>query len=136
MTTVFVDTGAFVARYIERDPFHRDAQSAWRQLAARRGGLATSSFVLDETFTLLARRASYAFAAERARVLLHSSRLAILRPDAQDELHALQWFEKFADHEISFTDAVSFALMKRHRIRRAFTFDCDFADAGFEIWPE
>lgn len=131
-----MDTGAFLARYIERDQHHGDAQSAWLQLATRRGGLATSSFVLDETFTLLARRASYAFAAERARVLLQSSSLAILRPDAEDELGALQWFEKFADHGISFTDAVSFALMRRHRIRRAFTFDRDFADAGFETWPQ
>ena len=49
----------------------------------------TSNFVLDETFTLLARRASYAFAAQRARNILTSTTLTILRPDPVDELDAL-----------------------------------------------
>jgi hypothetical protein len=33
------------------------------------------------------------------------------------------------------TDCVSFALMRRHDLNRAFTFDRHFADAGFEVVP-
>ena len=96
----------------------------------------TSNFVLDGTFTPLARRASYAFAAQRARAILTSKIMAILRPDPDDELAALAVFEKFADQEVSFTHCISFVLMQRLRITRAFSFDRHFAHAGSTLWPE
>ena len=95
-----------------------------------------SNFVLDETFTLLGRRASYSFAADRARSLLRSSALTILRPDAEDEEEAVEVFAKFADQQVSFADCVSFVLMRRNRLERAFTFDRHFGSAGFEIMPK
>ncbi len=95
----------------------------------------TSNFVLDETFTLLARRASYPFAARRATSLLSSGILEILRTGPDDELAALRYFEKFADQKISYTDCVSFVLMKGRNLRQAFAFDHHFAYAGFELWP-
>jgi predicted nucleic acid-binding protein len=91
---------------------------------------------MEETFTLLGRRASYSFAADRARSLLSSGALTILRPDADDEEKAIELFGKFADQQVSFTDCVSFVLMRRNRLERAFTFDRHFASAGFEIMPK
>ena len=132
---IFVDTGAFVARYVPRDAHHRRARKAWVGIERSRERCATSSFVLDETFTLLGRRTSYAFAAERARALLSSAALVVLRPDADDESKAVDLFAKFADQEVSFTDCVSFVLMRRHGLNRAFTFDRHFAAAGFEVAP-
>ena len=132
---IFIDTGAFLARYLARDQYHQEAAAAWAQLEGSTQRCFTSNFVLDETFTLLARRASYRFAAKRARSLLLSEVLEILRPDYEDELRALEHFEKLADQQVSFTDCASFALMKRERIRRAFSFDQHFAYAGFELWP-
>jgi len=133
---IFIDTGAFLARYLERDQYHQVATEGWRELRSSLHRCATSNFVLDETFTLLARRASYPFAAERARQLLASDVLEILRPDAEDELEALRRFEKFADQGISYTDCISFTLMHRHRLELAFTFDRHFTYAGFIHWPE
>lgn len=132
---IYIDTGAFLARYAARDQYHHDAHSAWRRLANLPWKCYTSNFVLDETFSLLARRTSYEFAVTRARELLVSSRLTILRPNQEDELKALDLFAKFADQRVSFTDCVSFALMRRHRMSRVFSFDRHFRDAGFEIWP-
>lgn len=132
---IFVDTGAFVARFLERDQFHKAARSCWRKLAKQPTRCFTSNLVLSETFTLLGRRASYSFACERARGLVTSKALTILRPDTEDDLRALDLFEKLADQRVSFTDCVSFQLMRRARIERAFTFDRHFRDAGFEIWP-
>ena len=63
----------------------------------------TSNFVLDETLTLLARRTDYRFASERGRALYSSGELHILRPTLEDELAAFDWFEKYADQEVSFT---------------------------------
>jgi predicted nucleic acid-binding protein len=132
---IFVDTGAFLARYLARDDHHAKATQAWKTLPRRSWKCYTSNFVLDETFTLLARRSSYSFAAERARSLYSSRALQILRPSAEDEHEALLLFEKYADQRVSFTDCTSFALMRRRRIERAFAFDRHFKDAGFELWP-
>jgi uncharacterized protein len=133
---IFVDTGAFVARYVRRDNHHRQAKRARDEIERNHTRCFTSNFVLDETFTWLGRQASYSFAAERGRSLLRSSVLTVLRPNAEDEEEAIEVFAKFADQQVSFTDCVSFVLMRRNRLERAFTFDRHFASAGFEVMPK
>lgn len=132
---IFVDTAAFLARHLERDQYHERASKAWKRLRVERARLVTSNFVLDELFTLLARRASYAFAAGRARHILSSEELEILRPDLETEIEAVDLFEKYADQKISFTDCTSFVLMRQHKIRQVFSFDRHFELAGFDLWP-
>jgi uncharacterized protein len=87
------------------------------------------------TFTLLARRTEYRFAAEKARIIYSSALLKVLRPAEEEELAALEFFERFADQEVSFTDCVSFALLKKWRIKRVFAFDRHFQRAGFKVLP-
>lgn len=132
---IFIDTGAFLARYVERDQYHLQAVEFWKRLQQDRRRCFTSNFVLDETITLLARRTTYAFAAERAAKLLASRSLSILRSDEQDETEALQVFQKYADQQVSFTDCVSFVLMEKQGLKSVFTFDRHFALAGFAIEP-
>jgi predicted nucleic acid-binding protein len=132
---IFIDTGAFLARYLSKDQNHSRALLAWQELAEKAVQCWTSSFVLDETFTLLGRRAGYAFAAQRARLLLTSRALSILRPDAEVELQSVAVMEKYADQQLSFTDCTSMVLMRKTGIIRAFTFDRHFQLAGFEVWP-
>lgn len=132
---IFIDTGAFVARYIQRDQFHDAAARHWQSLSNDRRRCFTSNFVLDETITLLARRSTYEFAAERARNLYESTSLSILRPDQDDELVALELFRKYADQSVSFTDCLSFVLMERQDIKCAFSFDRHFVIAGFDVEP-
>ncbi len=132
---IFIDTGAFVGRYFPRDPHHPAAVRTWNELARDREPFITSNFILDEAFTLLARRAGYSFAADKARRIYSSSTILILRPTEDHELTALDFLEKYADQEVNFTDCVSFALMKSHEIRKVFTFDRHFRLAGFETFP-
>lgn len=131
---IFIDTGAFLGRYLPADQHHQESVEGWGKLTAARYRCYTSSFVVDETLTLLGRRASYAFAAERARRIYASKMLEVLRPDEDDETRALSYFEKFADQKVSFTDCVSFVLMKRYRLHFAFSFDRHFELAGFAPW--
>ncbi len=107
----------------------------WRTLQESRRQCFTSNFVLDETITLLARRSTYEFAAQRALNLFESTSLSILRPDKNDELAALEWFQKYADQSVSFTDCVSFVLMKKLMIQSVFSFDRHFNLAGFDVQP-
>ena len=105
---IFIDTSAFLGWYNRSDQHHTLARPVWLDLEAQGRRLCTSNFVLDETLTLLARRTSYAFAAEQGEALYGSRTLTIPRPSAQDELASLELFEKYADQKISFTDCVSF----------------------------
>jgi predicted nucleic acid-binding protein len=48
---IFIDTGAFLARYLSQDQFHQKAVGFWKELDKSRESCFTSNFVLDETFT-------------------------------------------------------------------------------------
>ena len=130
---LFIDTGAFIAKYVAHDQFHSKAVKIWANLEKEREKLTTSNFVLDETFTLLARRSDYAFSAKVAKIIYTSEVIEILRPNNNTELQALKLFEKFSDQAVSFTDCVSFQLMKESRIIKAFSFDKHFVLAGFKV---
>ena len=131
---IFIDTGPFLGRHVARDQYHETAVAGFSRLEADRLPIVTSNFVLDETFTLLGRVAGHRFAAARARAIYGSEALTILRPGREEEIEALDLFEKFADQGVSYTDCISFVLMRRNRIRRVFTFDQHFARAGFDVW--
>ncbi len=133
---IFLDTGAFLGRYLQRDQYHKTALGAWKRLGASSESIFTSNFILAETFTLLGRRTGYDFAAGRARKIYGSERLIILRPSYEEEWQALILFEKYSDQKVSFTDCISFVLMKKEKIKRVFTFDNHFQIAGFHLWPE
>ncbi|MGC8491097.1 MAG: type II toxin-antitoxin system VapC family toxin [Syntrophobacteraceae bacterium] len=132
---IFIDTGAFLARYLGNDQYHQSSVVIWDKLAADGEKCVTSNFVLNETFTLLGRRAGYGFAVERARSIYASRVLTICRPEKKDEIDALRFFVKYADQRVSFTDCTSFALMEREKITSVFTFDRHFEFAGFHVIP-
>lgn len=136
MIMIYIDTGAFLARHLSNDQYHTKAKDYWRAIRMRNEACATSNFVLDGTFTLLGRRAGYHFAAQRARNIYASDSLQIFKPTRKEELKAIDFFEKYSDHRLSFTDCISFVLMKTHKIKRVFTFDLHFQFLGFQISPK
>lgn len=129
----FVDTSFWVARALARDPRHGDALA----LAARvRAPLVTSSLVLGETWTLLARRAGHDRSVRWLDSVLADVRLRIEPVDRETEDEAWAWLRRHDERPYSFVDATSFALMRKLRIREALAFDGDFAVAGFvELRP-
>jgi uncharacterized protein len=133
VSELFIDTGPFIARHLGDDQHHAEARAGFAALEQKPSRLFTSNFVLDEAITLLSRRAGAPFAAARARAWYGSAALEILRPAADDERLAIELLEKYGDQRASYTDCVSFVLMRKRRIRRAFSFDADFAAAGFEL---
>ena len=44
-----------------------------------------------------------------------------------------RWLARFPDQEFSLVDAVSFEVMRRNKLTRAFAFDHHFTVAGFEL---
>lgn len=132
MMMIFIDTGAFIARYLKEDKNHTKAIEKWDKIKKYRAKCFTSNFILDETFTLLGRWVSYSFAAEKAHIIYNSNQFEILRPTQHDELKAIEIFTKFSDHKISFTDCISVVLMRNEKLNQVFSFDKHFALMGFK----
>jgi len=130
---IFIDSGAFLARYLANDQHHDAAVDRWEKLREEGQICLTSNFVIDETVTLLSRRSTPSFAVERAKSIYSSQYLRILRPEETDEISALHWMLKYADQSVSFTDCISFTLMKRQGISSVFSFDQHFVMAGFDV---
>ncbi len=132
---IYIDTGAYLARYLSRDQYHQKAKAFWKKIRNSQESCFTSNFVLDETFTLLGRWAGYDFASQKAAIIYASKLLIILRPTREDEMKAIDFFKKYADQNVSFTDCISIVLMRNKKIKRVFSFDSHFDRAGFKLCP-
>ena len=53
---------------------------------------------------------------------------------SDDHVAARRWLERLAPRAITYTDAVSFAVMQATECTHVLGFDQDFAAAGFELW--
>jgi predicted nucleic acid-binding protein len=128
---VFIDTSAFVALWDASDKHHAAALRVQAELTRNRRRLLTSEYIVDETVTLLLTRHSHDAAADFLETVERTEWLA-LEWISPDRFHvAASFFRKHTDHTWSFTDCVSFTLMRELRLHDAFTSDHHFRQAGF-----
>jgi predicted nucleic acid-binding protein len=132
-TPVFVDTGAWVALALTRDPFHERAREAWQDQIENGARLHTSVPVVLETFTFLERNALREVALAWKESLDRLPRLRILECTVTDMNRAFAYFARRDLYKLSAVDATSFVLMQKAKIRLAFAFDHHFASAGFRM---
>ena len=131
--TVFVDTSAFYALVDDRDPNHVRARSTLAGLLAGDAALATHEYVVAESTALIQRRLGLEALRRFVDDLLPLVEVAwideTLHGEAREALLAAGRLN------VSLVDWTSFLVMRRHGVRRAFTFDPDFGAEGFEIAP-
>src|SRR6185295_11269785 len=108
--------------YRESDDWHQAATRGWQELRNATDKLFTSNIVIIEAANILSAIRGARWVAEHANGWFQSRELQVLRATAEDELQANELMRKFADQKIGLGDCVSFILMKRLRIRRAFAF--------------
>ena len=130
---VFVDSGAWIALAASRDPLHGRAREQWDELRSAGTKLHTSVPVLIETFTFLDRNANRDVALAWKQSLYRLGSVKILACELRDLEQSWDYFKRTDLHKLSAVDATSFAIMRRFRIRCAFTFDHHFAVVGFRI---
>ena len=130
---VFVDSGAWIALALSRDPLHAQAREQWDLLRAAGARLHTSVPVIIETFTFLDRNANRDVALAWKDSVARPGTLNILPCDLRDLQRSWEYFRRADLHRLSAVDATSFAIMKRARIRLAYTFDHHFAAVGFRM---
>ena len=131
---IFLDTSLLKSLIDEKDEFPSKAVKIWQRCAKGTSSLITSNYILDEVFTLVRIKCGAAKVNKLREFLEQSSHvLSIARVTTDDEGDAWAWFGK-EDWKLSFTDAVSFAVMKRLGLSTVGTFDRDFERAGFKIY--
>jgi len=129
---ILIDAGAAIALTDKKDQFHVIAKKffdntsdiLWVSLNA----------TAQESYT----RARYDLGFPKAIGLydfLRGEPLYHIRFESEDEEEASRLLKRYADHIISFHDALCAAVMKRVGIYRAFTFDHHFYNFGFEVLP-
>jgi predicted nucleic acid-binding protein len=131
-----VDTGALLALAGARDQYHGRARDiARRHLAAGRTWCGTT-LVLAEFHGLMVKRAGGETARRTVSALLDDPAYEWMDVPARLVRGAASaWLDRYRDQGFTLTDAVSFEVMRRQRIRQAFAFDAHFVTAGFELLP-
>ena len=129
----FVDSGAWIALALTRDPLHTNARDQWEILLGAGAKLYTSVPVVIETFTFLERNALRDVALAWKESIYKPGTVKILPCELRDLEQSWEYFRRADLHKLSAVDATSFAIMKRARIRVAFTFDHHFSAVGFRL---
>jgi len=129
----FVDSGAWIALALSRDPLHPPARERWEMLQSASAKLHTSIPVVIETFTFLERNAHRDVALAWKESIYEPRMVKILPCELRDLEQSWEYFRRADLHKLSAVDATSFAIMKRSRIRLAFSFDHHFSVAGFRL---
>jgi len=130
--SVFVDSGAWIALALTRDPLHARARETWEALLRGGARLFTSVPVVLETFTFLDRNADRDVALAW-KDSLREIQLKILPCSLDDLERSWRYFSRRDLHKLSAVDATSFVIMTRSKIRVAFAFDHHFAAVGFRV---
>jgi predicted nucleic acid-binding protein len=95
--------------------------------------LHTSIPVVIETFTFLDRNANRDVALAWRESIYKPGLVRILPCELRDLEQSWAYFRRADLHRLSAVDASSFAIMKRVRIRVAYTFDHHFVVVGFRL---
>lgn len=131
--SVFVDTGIYYALQNERAENHEVGKAALAEVTrgAEYGTTFTSDYVYDEAVTLVHAR-SGRFSEAKAvgdRILgrgEYPEAVSLLHVTERDFDAAVEHFERYRDHGLSFTDATTVALVERHDVDAVLSFDDDF----------
>jgi len=135
---LFVDTGAFFARFNERDEYHKKASSVFDSIRKGDTGyspLYTSRLVLYELVDLLLYKVGHDTALAALDAVLDSEGFNVLPVTGKTVRKARDSFGTYDDQRLSFVDHTSAVLCEEREIEDVFGFDSDFHTLGFELVP-
>jgi predicted nucleic acid-binding protein len=133
---VFSDTSAWLPVLGTRVHRHEELAATWAALVEKGFGFVTTNLVVAEVHALVLRERGPAAGVQVLDGLYADPHYQVRFVDRELEVAATdRWLRVFRDQRFSLTDAVSFEVMRRERIRQAFATDRHFAAAGYELVP-
>jgi predicted nucleic acid-binding protein len=132
---IFVDTSAWIALADKDDSHHIEAASSYPSIFKNHKTLVTSNLVIAETYIILLKELRHKTAIEFLERVKASPRILKIYSNENIETEAEGILVKYVDQDFSYADAVSFVIMKRQKIRKAFCFDKHFVTVGFTNIP-
>jgi predicted nucleic acid-binding protein len=117
-----------------RDQHHADADRLFHEALLRRIPLLTTSPVVAETHRLTLCRVGVQPARRFLELLDQSPSVTIHFPAAAHHAAARRWLEGLGLRPVTYTDAVSFAVMEGTGCGHVLGFNQDYAAAGFTLW--
>jgi predicted nucleic acid-binding protein len=138
MHAILVDTSAWIALIHERDQYHTRAVAV-RGMMDRETHLVITWAILSETYTFLRYRAGFPV----AQRWLHTAGISVLQgtmevvyPSMDLEPVIQSVLARFAEHDLSYTDALSLGLLQRRPdIDAVFAFDRHMRLSGLQVLP-
>lgn len=130
MNGVYLDTVGLVALWNRQDQWHEVATRAFAGLVRSRVPLVSTSFVFLECGNAASRHIFRSLACElRAEMAAGGS---LIVPTSEDEEAAWDAYHRGEAGSAGIVDHVSFVVMRRLGLTRAFTHDAHFRAAAFE----
>jgi len=124
---IFVDTGAWYARYVVDDVDYVFVVEWFTSVPDQ---LLTTDYVVDELLTLLKTRDYTEIAFTVGSILLSGSACRLEYVQPADIARAWIYFSTYRDKGWSFTDCVSRAVIERLGVKTACAFDEHFREFG------
>ncbi len=123
--TVLVDTGVFFAFYSIKDEHHLDSLGLITHLVKGKWGRAfISNHILDETLNIIKYRLGPEVAKAFLETFIDNGVIDVLYTNAELEMNALKIFKENLQRKgLSYTDAVTVALIKSHKIDYLLSYD-------------
>lgn len=139
--SVFVDTGVFYAHHDTDASRHETGTAALNAVlgSAEHGHVMTSDYIYDEAVTLTQRRTGDVEAGleigRRIRGEGYPSAIELLHSSETLFDRAVSIQAEYAEHRLSFTDAMTVAHVQHHDIDGVLSFDDDFDGVVTRLVP-
>lgn len=130
---VFVDSFAWIASINKSDNYHETTLKTIETLLKRGIKLITSNYVIIETINALSKTEFRKAVIEFVNKLEKSPSVQIIK--ITDEMYNNAWsfYQQRMDKDWGITDCTSFEVMKMFNIKKAFTNDKHFKQAGYSL---
>lgn len=130
---IFIDTSGFFAILVAQDDRHAAAKRLLSNSRKKLRQFVTTDYVLDETATLLKARGYRHLVPIFFDTVFDSMACVVDWIDMERFQKTQMFYLKQIDHDWSFTDCVSFIVMRQRRLTQAFTKDAHFEQMGFAV---
>ena len=127
----FIDTSGFYSMLVRRDRMHQRASAFMAQAARERKRFVTTDYILDESVTLLRARGYGKLVVPLFESIDASSAIRVEWTTAERFQDTRAFCLRHSDKAWSFTDCLSFVVMRELGLQEALTSDDHYTQAGF-----